>query len=343
MGGFVKFSVIFLGMFVCHFSFAISEINYQTEYKAKIIPLIKSYQADSFIGEKNIAINYASYTSNPASQRCLVILPGRTEPIEKYAEVIYDLDHSELAGKFTYFLMDHRGQGSSARMITKKPIDLEKGHIDKFDNYTKDVKSFMDKVVSTKNCSDISLLAHSLGAGIATDFLQKHPEYFDRAILSSPMLKIQTEPYKYALAKTIVVANIILGRAKKFTIGASGFNPERDFDGNTFTSSPERFEMAMNMFDLIPKARLGGVTNNWVNQVMKGTRPIRKKYDQIQIPLVVIHAGIESYSEPVEMIRLCDEAVDCKRLYLETSKHEVFMDRDINRDQAIDILKEALL
>tara|TARA_R110002049_G_scaffold244932_1_gene418777 strand:+ start:164 stop:1183 length:1020 start_codon:yes stop_codon:yes gene_type:complete len=339
----VKLFASFLSLFICHFSFAISEINYESEYKAKIIPLINAYESNFFIGEKGIKINYALYTSNPSSQRCLVILPGRTEAIEKYAEVIYDLDQSELAGQFTYFLMDHRGQGSSERMITKKPIDLEKGHVDKFKNYTKDVKTFMDKVVAGKNCSDVSLLAHSLGAGIATHFLQKHPEYFDRAVLSSPMLKIQTKPYKYALAKTIVVANIILGRAKKFTIGASGFNPERDFDGNTFTSSPERFEMAMNMFDLIPKARLGGVTNNWVNQIMKGTRLIRKRYDMIQIPLVVIHAGFETYSEPSEMIRLCDEAADCERLYLESSKHEVFMDRDINRDQAVRILKESLL
>lgn len=339
----LKTFALILALFVCSSSFAISEVDYQNQYNQKIIPLIKKYQHGKFLGEKDISIHFASYTSNIQSKRCIVILPGRTEPVEKYAELIYDLDQSEFAGEFTYFLMDHRGQGSSERMISKKPIDLEKGHIDRFENYAKDVKTFMDLIVARKNCLDTTLIAHSLGAGIGTDFLQKYPEYFDRAVLTSPMLKIQTKPYKYILAKSIVVANILIGGAKKFTIGDSGYSGVRDFDGNTFTSSPQRYEMAMSMFDLVPKAKLGGVTNNWVNQVMKGTRKIRQNYDVIKIPLTVIHAGLESYSEDSEMVKLCDEAMDCQRLCLESSKHEVLMDRDINRNQAIDLIKSTLL
>lgn len=329
-------------IFLSSFAFAISEVDYSNQYAQKVLPLLKKYNHGKFLGEKDISIHFASYTSNIESKRCIVILPGRTEPVEKYAELIYDLDQNELAGVFTYFLMDHRGQGSSERMISKKPIDFEKGHVDRFENYAKDVKTFMDLIVARKNCLDTTLIAHSLGAGIGTDFLQKYPEYFDRAVLTSPMLKIQTKPYKYILAKSIVVANILIGGAKKFTIGASGYSGERDFEGNTFTSSPVRYEMAMSMFDLVPEARLGGVTNNWVNQVMKGTRKMRKKYDLIKIPLTVIHAGDESYSEESEMVQLCEEAFECKRLFLETSKHEVLMDRDVNRDQAIKLIKSSL-
>lgn len=338
----MKLILILSSFFVGHLAYGISEVNYYSEYQKKIIPLIGKYQSGVFFGEKNLKINYSSYTSNPLSRRCIVILPGRTEPIEKYAELIYDLDQQEMAGVFTFFLMDHRGQGSSDRMLTKKPVDLEKGHIDRFQNYIADVKTFMDLVVAKRECSDATLIAHSLGAGIGTGFLQQYPEYFDRAFLTSPMLKIQTKPYKYGFARSIVVANIIFGRAKKFTIGASGYDGTRDFENNTFTSSPQRYEMAMSMFDLVPKARLGGVTNNWVNQVMKGTRKIRKNYSSIQIPLRVIHAGIETYSEKDEMIRLCDQALDCQRLYLESSKHEVLMDRDLNRDQAILMLRQLI-
>jgi lysophospholipase len=334
----MKSSLLLLLCTLSPSAFAIGESNYAADYQSKVIPLIQSYQYGTMSGEKGVAINYASYTSNPDSQRCVVILPGRSESIEKYAELVYDLDHSELAGEFTYFLMDHRGQGSSGRMVS----DSEKGYVKNFAHYTKDLKKFLDTVVAKKNCSDTSLIAHSLGAGIATDLMQKYPGYFDRAALTSPMLKIQTKPYKYFVAKAIVELSVLAGFGKKFAPGQSGYDPIRNFEENTFTSSPARYEMTMNLNDLFPATRLGGPTNRWVLEVMQATRTIRKNYDKIEIPVKVFHAGIETYSEKSEMIRFCDEVADCERTYLETSKHEVLMDRDVNRDVVIAGIIELL-
>jgi lysophospholipase len=319
-------------------AFAISETNYKSEYQEKIIPVINAFQIGSFEGLKNISIHYATYTTNPSATRCLVILPGRSEALEKYAEVVYDLDTGTLAGEFQYFLMDHRGQGSSGRMLE----DTEKGHVDAFNNYVLDLKKFMDTVVKDRNCSETLLLAHSLGAGISTKFLQKYPEYFDRAALSSPMLKIQTAPYRYEVARALVVAAMLAGQGKKYGPGQKPFDPTRNFEANTFTTSPVRYEMAMDIFDVFPATKLGGVTNQWLNEVMYATAAIRAHYNAIKIPLKIFHAGIESYSDKNEMIRLCDQAPHCTRTYLETAKHEVMMDRDVNRDVVISELEKFL-
>lgn len=320
-------------------AFAISESNYKSEYLEKIIPVINAYKTSTFTGQKNIPIHYATYTTNPNATRCLVVLPGRSEAIEKYAEVIYDLDNGVLAGEFQYFLMDHRGQGSSGRMLP----DSQKGHVDSFNNYVLDLKFFMDTIVKAHNCSETSLLAHSLGAGISTKFLQKYPEYFDRAALTSPMLKIQTAPYSYEVARSIVVASVIAGQGKKYGPGQKAFDPTRNFEANAFTTSPARYEMAMDIFDIFPATKLGGVTNQWLNEVMYATASIRAHYNDIKIPLKVFHAGIESYSDKNEMIKLCEKAPHCTRTYLETSKHEVLMDRDINRDVVISELEDFLV
>lgn len=328
-----------VAVFCISFSvFAISEDNYKEEYQEKIIPTILAFQTSTFIGSKNIPIHYATYTTNAQTDRCLVILPGRTEPLEKYAEVVYDLDHGTLAHEFKYFLMDHRGQGSSGRMLA----DPEKGHVDSFNNYVLDLKKFMDTVVKDENCSEVNLIAHSLGAGIATKFLETYPDYFKRAALSSPMLKIQTAPYKYELARAIVLASMAAGRGKLYGVGQKGFDPTRNFETNTFTSSEARYDMAMDMFDMYPQAKLGGVTNQWLNEVMHSTFSIRLNYKKIKIPLRVFHAGLESYSEPSEMIRLCDEASSCSRTFLPTAKHEVLMDRDVNRGVVITELEKFL-
>ena len=337
----MKCLIVAFAIFLSSSVFAISEINYAAEYQEKIIPIIKAYQHGLFSGSNNISIHYATYSTNPSASRCLVILPGRTEPIEKYAEVIHSLNNGPLKDQFTYFLMDHRGQGSSQRMLLDSN-DSDKGYVDHFENYVFDLKVFMDTVVEEKKCSEKILLAHSLGAGISVDFLQKYPQYFDRAALTSPMLKILTAPYSYSVARAIVLASMAAGQAKKFAPGQVGFNPKRDFENNTFTSSPARYEMAMSMFDILPKARLGGVTTRWLNEVMSSTSNIRKNYSAIKIPLHVFHAGIELYSEASEMVRLCSEAPYCVRTFLPTSKHEVLMDRDVNRDVVMSELAEFL-
>lgn len=314
--------------------FAISELHYERDFQQKVLPLIFSFKTNFFTGAEQSKIHYATYSSNIQANRCLIILPGRTEPLQKYAEVVHSLEE-KMQGEFHFFLMDLRGQGSSQRLLTETG-DYEKGHVDDFDFYVSDLRAFMDQVVAPFPCKERLLLAHSLGAGVAASFMIKYPEIFDRAALSSPMLKIQTKPYSYTVAQTIVKAQMAMGRGNYFAIGQKPFNPDLAFSENNFTSSPARFKMAMDMFkSIVPEARLGGVTNGWLNEVMKGTKKIRKHYADITIPLRVFHAGIETYSEKEEMIKFCDQAPYCVRLYLPTSKHEVLMDRDENRDQVI--------
>ncbi len=330
----MKFIFLICSLFFSSAGFAISEENYESEFQKKILPLIDSMKDGFFKGENNLKIHYASYTTNPVTNRCLVILPGRTEPLEKYAEVVHSLEE-KLPGRFVYFLMDHRGQGSSERMLTNNG-DYDKGHVDHFDNYVLDLKSFMSNIVGAHKCSETFLLAHSLGAGIATRFMLLHPEVFDRAAFSSPMLKVQTKPYKYYLARAIITAQMALGKGDEFSVGQKAFNPKAMFEENNFTTSPARFAMAMNIFNtIIPEARLGGVTNGWLNQVMKGTKKIRKQYSELTIPLRVFNAGIENYSESSEMVKMCEEAPYCVRTFLPTAKHEVLMDQDKNRDLVI--------
>ncbi|MGZ3787521.1 MAG: alpha/beta fold hydrolase [Bacteriovorax sp.] len=314
--------------------FAISEIDYQKNYQSKVVPLIKSMKEGFFSGTNGIKIHYRTLI-NQQAKNCVVILPGREEAVEKYGEVVYDLLHSKAGRNLNFYLMDHRGQGSSERM--KLPLDL--GYVDRFEDYVSDVETFIADQKLDQNCDQKFLLAHSLGAGIGTAYILKNPHTFDRVALSSPMLKIQTKPYSYGVAKAIVKTSTALGRGAKFAVGQKGFNYNLTFEQNVFTSSPERFWMARSIFDLYPQSKLGGVSNRFVLEVMKATDPMRLRYSEISAPLLVMHAGIEEYSEPSEMVKLCAEAPNCKRVFLKTSKHEVMMDRDVNRDIVIDEIR----
>ena len=333
-----QFTILFLTLFWSLKSFAISEINYKENYQNKIIPFIKTMREGTFIGENNIPIHYMTFINNKA-KNCLVILPGRTEPALKYAEVVFDLKETNAGKNLNFYLLDHRGQGLSGRMAT--PSDL--GHVDSFKNYVLDLENFIANQNLHQNCEHKYLLAHSLGAGIAIAYLLKYPDTFERVALSSPMLKIQTHPYPDSVAQAIVDLAIIAGFGEKFSIGQKGFDPNFIFSDNQFTTSPERFAMTFAIFKNNPQMQVGGVSNRWILEVMKGTQGLRSNYHELLMPMRVFNAGIESYSEPNEMVKLCSEAPNCKRIFLPTSKHEVLMDRDINRDMVIAELNNFFL
>lgn len=314
---------------------AVSESNYAKEYEKQVVPVLKKYNYGHFEGMGNIQINYAHYASNPYSKNCIVILPGRSEPIEKYAELVESLDSSVTYLKYQYFLMDHRGQGSSQRMLEAS----DKGHIDFFENYTLDVKKFMDEVVGDYKCKNTYLLAHSMGAAIAIDFESQFPGYFKKLFLTSPMLKIQTRPYPYEIARKIVEANIILGKKNEFAPGQKPYSSERNFEKNAFTGSAARYEMTMSIGDQYPETQVGGVTNNWLGQVMLNTPRIQKDDYKVKVPVMVFSAGIETYSYLSEMEKFCQRITDCKYFHLKTSKHEILNDTDLNRTQAIGAIK----
>lgn len=326
----MKTFLLFASLVMSVSAWAIPEADYAQAYQREIVPLLKRFQRSTFVGAKNITISTAQWKSSPTADRCLVILPGRSEQIEKYAEVVHSLNQGALKGELVYFLMDHRGQGSSQRFMPQ----IDRGYVDDFDYYAQDVKTFFDQVISQTYCRETYMLAHSMGGGIAVDFLQKYPGLVDRAVLTSPMLKILTKPYPYAVAQGIVLGSMAIGRGMQFAIGEKPYSPVDDFEGNKFTSSKVRYEMWMNLFRELPQTQLGGVTNRWVNEIMKGTKKVRKRYGQLLLPLRVIKATDERYSESSEMEKLCRQAAQCETTTL-IGKHEVLMERDAVRDIAL--------
>lgn len=333
----MKSIFLLLSLVTATSTWAIPEADYANAYQREIVPLLKRFKRGTFVGAKDIKISTAQWKSSPMADRCLVILPGRSEQLEKYAEVVHTLNEGELKGQLVYFLMDHRGQGSSQRFMPQ----IDRGYVDDFDHYAQDVKTFFDQVVTQTYCRETYLLAHSMGAGIAVDFLQKYPGVVDRAVLTSPMLKILTKPYPYAVARGIVLGSMAIGRGKHFAIGEKPYSPIDNFEANRFTSSKVRYDMWMNLFRELPQTQLGGVTNRWVNEIMKGTKKVRTRYGQLLLPLRVIKATDERYSEPAEMEKLCRQAAQCEATTL-VGKHEVLMEKDEVRDLAMQTIVQFL-
>ena len=113
----------------------------------------------------------------------IVIANGRGEFIEKYTEVIGELNALGL----DVWTLDWRGQGLSSRLTTNPQM----GFVASFDDYISDLDLMMKGVVleRLRTRNPPILLGHSMGGNIAMRYVAAHRDVFGLAVVvffSSP-------------------------------------------------------------------------------------------------------------------------------------------------------------
>ncbi|MEE8552281.1 MAG: alpha/beta fold hydrolase [Desulfobacterales bacterium] len=314
---------IFLAPSVC---LPVNEHELLTALLDRILPFYyQQLQHGEFKGRENLPIYYAKLEV-PQEKGALIIVSGRGESCVKYAELIYDLRQVG----FSIYTLDHRGQGFSGRMLA----DPLKGHVERFDNYVADLKTFIDTVVNTRSHPRRFLLAHSMGGAVAAIYAARHINDLDGLILSSPMLKIEAGPVSQALMVFMLRIFISLGKAEDYIYGSKMFNPEAPFAGNNLTHSQVRYEMNKTLRSCHPEIKLGAPTNRWSLEAIEATRRARKAASKIRIPVLLLEAEddtVVGLSGLEEFHRLAENSI---KISFNGSYHEILMERDEIRDKA---------
>ena len=319
-------------------AFALSEQNYHSNYSEKVLPYFQTGKSGTFQGVDQLNIHYMTFLSGKPSATCLLILPGRQEQLEKYAEVVYDLKNSSAGKNLSIFLIDHRGQGSSDRMVENPQI----GYVDHFEDYIQDVETFMDRSIIPENCAKHYMLAHSMGGAIGLGVISEYPQFFSAVTFSAPMWKINTHPYSNFIARTIVEAEVLLGQGKKYGVGQKDLNIDVPFEKNITTNSESRYQMSMDIYRKFPATKLGGVSNRWVNEGLKYTHHLRKTVKGLKIPMTLFEAGEDQFVKVAGEDQICAQNPFCVKTYFEFAKHELLMERDPVRNVVMEKVVEML-
>jgi len=169
-----------------------------------------------FRGIGGVRLQYARRAV--AGQTALIVVSGRTEFMEKYAEVFHDLRDLGVS----LYIYDHRGQGASERLLA----DSQKGHVESFADYVGDLELFIDTIVRADRPRKIMLLSHSMGGTISMLYAMKHQDLLNSLILSSPMFSITTRPIPGFLARIICRTAVLLGREKGYVFGTGPYKPD---------------------------------------------------------------------------------------------------------------------
>ena len=299
----------------------------------KNISNIKSY--GYFIGEKNNKIYFQKYKVKNEKGRIL-ISHGFTECIEKYTEIIYYFTRE---GYSTY-IMEHRGHGRSGCLGEKHNTQI---NIEDFNYYVNDFKLFIDNEVLKDNKKDLILFSHSMGGAIGVMFLEKYPEYFSKAILSSPMLQIAMGNVPQFLARVISKYQVLIGKGDKFIIGNMPYESTYDFVLSS-TSNESRYSHYYREIVSNYKLQRGGGSYRWLYECLKAIKNIlkNKNISKIKADIILFQAGSDNLVGArgiKKFIKRCDKA---KLIKFDKSKHEIYLENNDILEKYLDTIFKFL-
>jgi lysophospholipase len=290
-------------------------------------------QGDWFRGAGGLRLRAALWTPSAlvASQPrgTVVLSPGRTEPIEKYFEVIGNF----LARGWCVLAHDWRGQGLSARLLP----DRLKGHARAVEEFLDDYARLLD-AYEAKLPKPWVMVGHSMGGALNLATLEAGESRFAGAILSSPMLRIKTGKRSMWSVKFAVRWNIRHGKAGDYVLDDADDPFDHTFEKDALTSDETRYELWRQQLYACPHLAVGGPTWGWLAFALDlGERLLKPKaLKVVRIPVSIVQAGED------DRVWKQTNRWAAKRLgrgrYVEVpgARHEVIMETDDLRAQFLD-------
>lgn len=275
----------------------------------------------------NVKIRYARWNPTAPRRGTVCVLTGRADMIEKYFEII-----EELRGRgFAVTIHDWRGQGGSDRRVR----DPRKGYVRSFDEYQLDLETLIREVVLPDCPPPYFALAHSMGGLILIDAVKQGRRWFDRAVVTAPMLHfagMRGGPFIPYIAK--IARMLALGR---LYVPGGGPVPiaHRPFLGNRATSDAVRYERAASIVQSAPELALGSPTIGWLSAAFEVMERIEDPSyaTDLRQPLLILAAGKDSVVSNAAIERFAMRLRAGAHLVVSGSRHEILMERDVFRGQ----------
>ena len=173
----------------------------------------------------------------------------------------------------------------------------------------------------------ILLYAHSMGGCVSTLFLERHPEYFKAAVLSSPMLKMTFGDRPLWQVKALMALSKTLRWNEQTMPGQNDFDPNKpDFEGSA-TLSRARYDYQWDL-RVRPENKdlytMNGGTYRWGRAAWKATQDLLKDEDKIRIPVLVCQAGNDVFVDNEGQDHFAKTAPNAKLIRFPKAKHEIY-------------------
>lgn len=275
-----------------------------------------------------VALRYARWEGLGGPRRgTVVICQGRSEFIEKYAEVIDELRQRG----FGVLAFDWRGQGGSARLTRNGA----KGHVRRFEDFQIDLETVMTSIALPECKPPFHALGHSMGGAVLIEAAKAGRIWFDRIVLSAPMVRLRQVPAQ-GLMRGLFTAAGLMGLSRALVPGGS-LKPtsQKPFAVNLVSSDAARYALIGRYADIDARLGLGAPTIGWVRAALAVTARFARPFyaETIRQPMLLI-AGSRDGLVDTPAIEAFGRRLQAGRtLVVQGAMHEVMMERDELRAQ----------
>jgi lysophospholipase len=263
----------------------------------------------------------------PRTRGTVVIAGGRGDFIERYFETIRDLTRRG----YSTAIFDFRGQGGSDRPYK----NAYRSRLSSFAEYDDDLASVMTKLVLPDCPPPYLALGHSTGANVVLRALRSRT-WFERAVLTSPLLGVETGAWPKPVARMLIFAACASGLGWMFL---PGFPKKplttKGYAGNPFTSDRGRFSRDAAILELRPELGVGGPSFSWLKAAMRSMKELEalKGPDALRAPVMIIAAGQDHVVMTDAARQFARRVPTVSFLVIEESRHEIVCETDSIRAQ----------
>ncbi len=282
-------------------------------------------------GTEGIDLRFARWTPSGGRRKGTVCLfGGRGEFIEKYFETVADLRRRG----FAVACMDWRGQGGSERLLRNR----RKGHVEDFEDFDRDLALFMNEVVLPDCPPPFYALAHSMGGNILLRVARLRDCWFDRIVLTSPMIGLTRLPLPVAVVAGTVELASFVGLGDVYVPGGTNQAWEcAPFEGNILTSDQSRYSRNKAVLEAAPDLGLGSPTIGWLRAALASMRLIDDFAfpPSVHVPVLMLVAGSDKVVSGRAIEQLAAQLKAGSQIILHGARHEILQERDVLREQAL--------
>ncbi len=294
----------------------IGEEDFPEALKNRILPWVQANLEEGYFQSNDGTKIHYHCAIHPEEKASIVISHGFCEFVSKYYEVMYYF----YSVGYSVFFLEYRGHGFSDRTVE----EMDRVTVGSYEEYVEDLHGFVEQVVKKNSLSHRYLLfAHSMGGCIASLYLEEHPEIFERAVLSAPLLQMNYGNTSDFAVSILMAISKVLPWDLKYVPGQHGFDNRYAFETSSAQSEP-RYAYVFSERQREPHYTSYGGTYAWTRASIKAIKRVHKHLNQIQIPVLICQAGLDNMVRPDGQKRFAEDTVHTRLMTFPTSKHEIF-------------------
>ena len=281
-------------------------------------------------GDLRLRVMFASAAVD-APRGSIIFSPGRTEFIEKYLETASDF----IERGFNILILDPRGQGLSDRLLE----DKMKSYVDDFQDYADDL-AFVAEEFSSLLPKPHIVMGHSMGGTIALQAVLSGAMNPSAVVCSAPMLglfDLDTPIMKWAIRGLAALGL----KTKNLPFQSQRNGLPVPFNINKLTSDKDRYRHWAAYFQTSPRLRVGQPTFGWIVQSLKSMAWVNRNAGELNIPCLIVAAGADPIVDPASNENFAFKARATFKV-VPGALHELFLERDIYRDQFFETFEKFL-